>query len=108
MWAKCAHPTPMLSIARCRELVGPNRALTDDELLALRDQLYAVAHLALDLREADRREREKLVTDLLATEGSDALYDLDERAAIREYDGGSPRPYAEWAAMADVVRSRRH
>lgn len=45
--------------------------------------------------------------------GPDALtpderVDYEERAAIREYDGGLSREEAEAAALADVLRQRQH
>ena len=38
----------MLSVDRCREYLGPQCPLTDNEIEALRDQLYALAVVALD------------------------------------------------------------
>ena len=38
----------MLSIARCREILGTECLLSDDEVKVLRDQLYAVAEIVLD------------------------------------------------------------
>jgi len=38
----------MLSIAQCRDLLGGGAALTDEEIKALRDQLYELAALVLD------------------------------------------------------------
>jgi len=37
----------MLTLERCREILGPNCPLTYEELSALRDQLRVVADLAL-------------------------------------------------------------
>jgi hypothetical protein len=37
----------VLTIKRCREILGPRCTLTDDELEALRDQFYMVAEVAL-------------------------------------------------------------
>jgi len=38
----------MLSIAQCRDLLGSGVTLTDQEIKALRDQLYELAALVLD------------------------------------------------------------
>jgi|GEM_PF-3235893 hypothetical protein len=38
----------MLSLSRCREILGANRSISDEQVKALRDQLYTVADLALD------------------------------------------------------------
>lgn len=37
----------MLSIKRCREILGPQCSLSDEELRALLIQLYAIAETAL-------------------------------------------------------------
>lgn len=42
----------MLTLQRCRELLGDGCPLTDAELMAVRDTLYAVARMALDTVEA--------------------------------------------------------
>jgi hypothetical protein len=42
----------MLSLQRCRELLGDTCPLTDNQLMAVRSTLYAVAELALDAVEA--------------------------------------------------------
>lgn len=38
----------MLSIKRCREILGPGCNLSDEELELLREQLYVIAEMALD------------------------------------------------------------
>ena len=38
----------MLSLARCREILGTRCPLSDEEVKDLRDQLYEVAEVALD------------------------------------------------------------
>lgn len=45
----------MLSDTRCRELLGPGCDLNDDEIRALRDQLYCLARLALESAEDEGR-----------------------------------------------------
>lgn len=42
----------MLTLQRCRELLGDDCPLTDKDLMAVRNTLYAVAGLALDAVEA--------------------------------------------------------
>lgn len=39
--------TKRLSLAQCRELIG-NKSITDSELEMMRDQLYALANIAID------------------------------------------------------------
>jgi hypothetical protein len=38
----------VLSVDRCRELLGEECPLTDEELTAVREQLYALALLAME------------------------------------------------------------
>jgi hypothetical protein len=38
----------MLSLRRCRELLGPKYTFSDGDLMVLRDQLYAIALIALE------------------------------------------------------------
>ena len=37
----------MLSIKRCREILGRNCNLSDEQLMALRDGLYSIAEIAI-------------------------------------------------------------
>ena len=37
----------MLSINQCRELLGEDQQLNDEQIRALRDQLYELAHAAV-------------------------------------------------------------
>ena len=52
----------MLSIAECRELLGPTPELTDEDVQQLRDHLYGLADIALThyFQERDRRPRERM------------------------------------------------
>lgn len=38
----------MLSLARCRKVLGFDRRVPNDEIKAVRDQLYLIAEVALD------------------------------------------------------------
>ena len=38
----------MLSLRKCREILGPRCTLSDEDLEALRDQLYLVAEISLE------------------------------------------------------------
>lgn len=44
----------MLTLERCRDILGPDCTLTDEELIALRDQLRVVADLVLDKYASER------------------------------------------------------
>ncbi len=37
----------MLTLEQCRELLGPDCAMSDQDIALLRDQLYAIADLAI-------------------------------------------------------------
>jgi hypothetical protein len=42
----------MLSLERCRKLLGPENSVPDEKVVTLRDQLYCLAELVLDLRDS--------------------------------------------------------
>lgn len=101
-----ANGLRMLSVAQCRALLpGAGEGLTDAEVEHLRDALAAIAGLALD-------RATKMVDATLGGEGFDLVptdlhEEVQERAAIMEFDGGLPRERAERAAFAVVLGGRR-
>ena len=86
----------MISLERCRKILGPNDSVSDENLAALREQLYSFAELALDIR--DRKQASVLPStsafEQLANE-QDEPDILRERAAIIEFDGNVSRDEAE-------------
>ena len=47
----------MISVEKCRELLGDaGLSLTDEEILTLRDQLYVLADIALDIAQKKQKE----------------------------------------------------
>lgn len=74
----------MLSTRRCRELLSAHDHLTDSEVETLRDQLSALAEVLLGA--LPRRS---------AVVSADRLEELEERAAILEFDAGFSREAAE-------------
>jgi hypothetical protein len=76
-----------LSIAACREKLPTNVALSDQELLKRRDEMYAFAEFVVSC-----------APTLAARE------DIAERAAIMEYDGEMCREGAEKAAVRRYLR----
>ena len=108
------RPAAMLSLQRCREAVGRG---SDAELESLRDQLYALAEVAvsafLEFRAGAKgehqieHERFNEAIGLLPSEDAEGA---QERAAIVEFDGGQCRDRAERHAILAVVdgRSRRN
>lgn len=64
--------------------------LPDEVVSRLRDQLYVLAEFAI-------------TSSPSASEGEE----IEERAAIMEFDGGLTRPEAEGGAVVSLVRRRR-
>lgn len=94
----------LLPIQRVRQLVGPDCPLDDAQLARLQEQLRALADLAIDqsggLRAASTQcDPHATVLRLVPPERRE---EAEERAAIREYDGGMSRSRAERAAVADL------
>ena len=89
-----------LSLAKCREILGPAALrLSDDDVLRLRAGLYELAETAVA---AFRSERE-----VLANVEREDRYDVEERAAILEFDAGGTRNRATAAAVA-AYEARKH
>lgn len=87
----------MLSVSRCRELLGPEVGpISDAELAELRNQLTDFAGVLIGITEQDRVQPASRLSELLE--------DLDERAAIMEFDGGAKRSVAERMARLIVLR----
>ena len=107
----------MVSIDRCRELLRKGPETSDTDLESSRDQLYLLADLVIDLLPGSTKSSS-------LSEGSDqnpqnfgdfldALpiadqESIEERAAIRQFDGGLDRGDAERAAMVDYIKKRSH
>ena len=104
----------MLSLDRCRKLLGPDVDLSDDELTRILTQLYAVADVALDQvlmpraatdKAGPTRPRPFEATLRLVSDAE--RESLEERAAIQEYDGGLSRRDAERATLAALAKAKR-
>jgi len=95
---------PMLSLGRVRKLVGSGNALTEEHLSELRDQLYELARAAValygDPRPKSLPASARPSLPLLRLVPPHRLEEVEERAAIREFDGGLFRADAECAAVA--------
>lgn len=90
----------MLSLGRCRKLLGPENTVPDEKLVTLRDQLYCLAELVLDLRDSSQRVDRSVhgAFEQMAVSNED-LNALKERAAIIEFDGKVSRDEAERRAL---------
>jgi hypothetical protein len=86
----------MVPLRRCRELVGQECNLSDQELEELRDQLYAFAHCTLDCfvqstgagRRTPRRRASAAMRKVFAGARPGRP---EEMIAAREFDGGRTR-----------------
>ena len=90
----------MLSLERCRKLLGPENSGPDEKLVTLRDQLYCLAELMLDLRDSSQKVHLSVngAFEQIADSNEDPNA-LKERAAIIEFDGKVSRDEAERRAI---------
>lgn len=96
----------MRSLQQLRSIVGPAGSLSDEQLSELRDHLYELARAAVALYGDPRPKSLPAVTRptrlLLRLVPPHRLEEAEERAAIREFDGGLTRAEAERAAVGDL------
>jgi hypothetical protein len=98
----------MLTIAQCKGALGPDHKLSDEDLLRLRDVLYALARIVTDAFplagaiSSGSREFDQAVM-LVSEPEREAVV---ERAAIQEFEGGFPRGIAERQAIAALAVNR--
>lgn len=127
----------MLTVERCREILGDDCTMSDAELELFRDQLHGLADVATtafieeqkrlrnapqtaleakirpfrgqhDIRHDTGHDKEPInFQDAIRSLSEDERHDLEERAAIHEFDGGLDRKAAEHAAFCDWWR-RKH
>lgn len=101
----------MLSVERCREVLGPGCGLSDAELARLRDELYALSTVAVEVARDGARASQRLevrrrvagLDDVLVKLPEAERADVIERASIIEFDGGRPRDEAERLAVHGVL-----
>jgi hypothetical protein len=95
----------VVDLRRCREILGPDCSLTDEQLELLRDQLVGLADIALEAGRGSNGATSGFDTVLsLAPEAQ--RQEIDERASIMEFDGGLQRALAEEAAFNDFARNQ--
>lgn len=97
----------LISLERCRKLLGPNNKLSDETLATLREHLYCFAELALDVRNRQGSSESKPDVFEKVARSPEALEDLRERAAIIEFDGNVSREEAERMALNLSLASER-
>jgi hypothetical protein len=90
-------------IAECRKILGNGCPLSDLEVEQLRDQLYDLARCVVDLSQMPLNDPERVIAQL----PDDERADVEERAAILEFDGGIGRRRAERKAFTEAFRTRK-
>jgi hypothetical protein len=109
----------VLSLVRCRASLGPDCKLTGAQLEQRRQDLYALAEVALESFSLRKRElatgppRHQGPNSAMAWPPREKIrvspnqqYETDERAAILEFDAGMDRSKAEDKANVRSVRRR--
>jgi hypothetical protein len=88
-----------LSIARCRGLLGAvGTRLSDEEVVRLRDQIYDVAHSVVEAYERDVDD--ECDREALRQLSIDEPEEIEERAAMLQFDGNMTRREATRTALA--------
>jgi hypothetical protein len=94
----------MVSVAHCRQVLGPGCTLSHVELERVRDDLYALARIAIEeLRKSAALDAKVQVSDVLGSLPEAERVDVIERAATIEFDGVRTRDEAERLAVAGLV-----
>ncbi len=109
----------MLTLARCRKFIGEQNRLSDDEVKSVREELYTFADVLLgSIREDILQSLQVPIpekpgaseaddwTDVLSRLPEEDRLEVEERAAIMEFDGGLERQKAEVIALRSFRRRR--
>ena len=102
----------MLSIERCRQLIGSQNNFSDEQVAAFRDRTYDLARTVVRLIEERRGKppvspnTETSFGQVLETVPEGERYALEERAAIHEFDGNMTRTDAERRTVNDYLKNR--
>ncbi len=94
----------MLTVEQCRMILGPDAPESPDEIEKLRDQLYVLAKVWIEQGAVQAVNR---ADHILCEMGNDERYEIEERAAVLEFDGGMDKADAEKAAIAAHLRRSR-
>jgi hypothetical protein len=97
----------MISLERCRKVLGPKNRLSDENLATLREQLYCFAELALNVRDRQKTTDSEPCALEQAAKSPEDLEALRERAAIIEFDGNFSRDDAERQAITLSLENER-
>jgi hypothetical protein len=100
-----SRPESRLAISQCRVILGDAaRDLSDQQVEALRDQLYAIATVSRQAFWAAKQLPFDLALGLLPVAERE---EVEERAAIAEFEGKLSRDQAERLALVPKFRSTR-
>lgn len=93
-----------IPLAKCRQIVGDD-LISDDDLIRLRDDLYALAGIVVGqfLGGAKERCTSGLIRGRINLLSSSSREDFEERAAIRQFDGRQELSESEVGALDDVL-----
>jgi len=83
----------MLSTERCRRLLPSGTTISDDELEALREILYAVAETVLDQTTADFEARRGQPDGGVALTDQRPFGDYEDATMTAEREGSPSHPY---------------
>jgi hypothetical protein len=116
----------MLTLERCRQILGDEVPVSDSDLERWRDQLYGLARVVVEacprkrrgkglphVPDAARRAIDGMARgtepagfpEAVAMLPEDERYEVEERAGIMEFDGGLDRNAAERVAMSAYWRN---
>jgi hypothetical protein len=97
----------VLTLQKCRSLIGTDCKLTHAELEQLRQEMYAYADVAIESLCASRKPGAcptgESCLEAIPIEEREAVA---ERAAILEYEGNLTKPEAERQAFGEWVRAK--
>lgn len=100
----CAGRSLMLSLHKCRQLLGAaGDELTDEQVEKVRDEMYAVARSALSHPQTSRGFDAPGPSSAWRLVSGGPREALEERAAILEFDAGLSRDVAERAAFVQFL-----
>lgn len=101
----------MLSLQKCRFLLGTDCNLTDAQLEQLRQALYAWSEVAIGALCAQKGCSNNLgapiASPMLSAIPNDERPSIEERAAILEFEAGLKRPEADRQAFGEWVESKK-
>ena len=103
----------MLTLQKCRSLLGADCKLTDAELEQLRHELYVVAEVAISnfcvstKAGSDNRSTSQNVSSCLNAIPEGERPAVEERAAILEFEAHLKKPEAERQAFGEWVQSKK-